>query len=130
MSRTQPMSTEISPSGSSVPTMNSVEPPPTSTTRYGSGSVEAGGRADELERAPLRRRESSSGRTPSSCSAGIEELVAVASRRATRSVAVIADALDAELVDRAAVLAQHGDGALDRVGMRARASRARLGRGA
>ena len=33
VSRTHPTSTEISPSGSSVPTMNSVEPPPTSTTR-------------------------------------------------------------------------------------------------
>ena len=95
VSRTQPMSTEISPSGSSVPTMNSVEPPPTSTTRYGSGSVEAGGRAEELERAPLPRPQSSSGRTPSSCLGRVEELVAVrrVARRARRGHA---HALDAE----------------------------------
>ena len=36
--RTLPMSTDSFPSGASVPTTNSVEPPPMSTTRYGAGT--------------------------------------------------------------------------------------------
>ena len=98
--RTQPMSIEISPSGSSVPTMNSVEPPPTSTTRYGSGSVEAGGRAEELEPRLLVAREQL-GPHAEQLLGRVEELVAVrrVARRARRRRA---HALDAEVVDRRA----------------------------
>ena len=76
--RTHPMSTETRPSGVSVPTMNSVEPPPTSTTRYGVGFGEAGRRARGTRAAasssPLRQLGAHAEQLPRR---RVEELVAV-----------------------------------------------------
>ena len=116
------MSTETEPVGlGPVPTMNSVEPPPTSTTRYGAGLGQARGRAEELEPGLLLAA-SSSGRTPSDLLGGVEEVVAVR-RVARRAGRRRAHALDAEVVDHLAVLAQRRERALDRVGMQAARSR-------
>ena len=96
--------------------MNSVEPPPTSNTRYGAGSVEPGRRAGERRarlllagdqlRAGRRSRPRPRRRTRRGSSASRDALVAVMRTRSTPSSSM-----------RGAVLAQHRDRALDRVGM-------------
>ena len=54
--RTQPMSTDIAPSTRSIPAMNSVEPPPMSTTRKGPLAGSSSPVAPRNEGAPPRRR--------------------------------------------------------------------------
>ncbi len=86
MRRTHPTSIEISPSGLLVPSTNSVEPPPMSTTRYGAGSsVELGGRAEEREPRLLLAREQLE-LDAERIGRGTEEVVAVrrVARRARR----------------------------------------------
>ena len=110
------MSTEIRPSGSSVPTMNSVEPPPTSRTRIRRRLGEARGGAAELEARFFLARDQlgphadgrfgCARRTRRGWSASRDALVAVMRTRSTPSSSM-----------HRAVLAQHHDGALDRVGM-------------
>ena len=109
------MSIEIRPSGFSLPTMNSVEPPPTSTTRYGVGSCKPAV-APRNDSAASSSPESSSGRTPRSASvAGSKKSSRL---RASRDalVAVSPHPRGTESFDDLPVLAQHRDRALDRVG--------------
>ena len=83
VSRTQPMSIDISPSGASVPTMNSVEPPPTSNdeVRPGLGRARRSRPGTSSARLFLAGEQLGSD-AEHAASAGVEEVVAV--RRVTR----------------------------------------------
>ena len=123
VSRTQPMSIEHSPSGSSVPDDELGRAAADVDHEIRRGLAETRRSRPRNSRRASSSPESSSGRTPSTLLGRVEEVVAVR-RVARRAGRRRAHALDAELVDDVAVLAQRGERALDRVGMQA----ARVGR--
>ena len=103
--RTHPMSIERDASTSVVPTMNSVEPPPMSTTRNGPSAGSSSAVAPRNDSSASCSPESSSGRTPmiaSAASKNSSRLAGIAGRRRRRHP----DPVDAVLVEDCPVAAE------------------------